>query len=82
MRMAMDLKTYTGVTVVIGAIIAVQIVAAQGSLVLIMALSLLNAFVAALFSMGLKYEPGRAVAFIWFLPLVMASLYVLGMLLA
>jgi hypothetical protein len=82
MRMAMNLKTYTSVTVVIGAVIALQIVAAQGSLALIMALSLLNAFVAALYSMGLKYEPGRAVAYIWLIPLAFTSAFVLGMLTA
>lgn len=80
--MAMDLKTYVGVTLVIGAVIAVQIIAGQGSLALILALSLLNAFIAALFSMGLKYEPSRAVAYIWFVPLVIVSVYVLGMVLS
>jgi hypothetical protein len=82
MRMAMDLKTYAGVTAVIGVVIGVQIVGAQGSLGLILTLSLLNAFVAALFSMGLKYEPGKAVAFIWLTPLAFTSAFVLGMLTA
>jgi len=80
--MAMDFKTYTIVTVVIGVIIAVQIVAGQGSLGVILTLSLINAFIAALFSMGLKYEPGLAVAYIWFVPLFITSAYVLGMVLS
>jgi hypothetical protein len=80
--MALDFKTYAMVTAVIGAVIAVQIVAGQGSLAVILALSLLNAFIAALYSMGLKYEPAQAVLYIWFVPLFITSAYVLGMVLS
>lgn len=80
--MAMDLKTYAGVTAAIAVIIAVQIVAARGSIGLILLLSLINAFIAALFSMGLKYEPGKAVALIWLSPLLIAMAFALGMITA
>lgn len=80
--MAVDLKTYLWVTVVIGVVIALQIFMAQGSLGLLLVLSLLNAFIAALFSMGLKSEGGTAVGLIWLLPFVMTTVYVLGMVLA
>lgn len=80
--MEMNLKAYAAVLVAIGAIIAVQILAARGSIALIMLLSLINAFIAALFSMGLKYEPPRAVAYIWLVPTLFTAAFIVGMLTA
>lgn len=74
-----DLKTYTGTTALAAVIIAVQIVAARGSLALILLLSLVNAILIAAFSMGLKDEPGKAVALILLTPLLVAMVFALGM---